>query len=67
MFASLLILATTYPITRVGTYCPYGYYNQGSYCVPSATAPSYRAIPRSDSTCPYGTYVAGNYCSWKSR
>jgi len=53
MLSLALVLATAYPITKVGSSCPYGYYSQGSYCLPNA------AMQR-----PYGTYSAGNYCTW---
>jgi len=68
MLSLALVLATAYPITKVGSSCPYGYYSQGSYCQPNAVMPQpARAIPRTSTACPLGTYSSGNYCSWIKR
>lgn len=65
MFISLLILATTVPpITRIGTFCPLGYYTLGSYCVPTRTVtPKKQSINRIGTNCPIGTYTYGTYCT----
>jgi hypothetical protein len=65
MLSLALVLATAYPITKIGVSCPYGYYSQGSYCLPNAAMQRpVRAVPQTSSPCPYGTYSAGNYCTW---
>ncbi len=67
MLSLALVLATAYPITKVGSSCPYGYYSQGGYCLPNAAMPTpVRAVPQTSSPCPYGTYSAGNYCTWSA-
>ena len=68
MISLALILATSYPITKVGSSCPYGYISQGGYCPPSAAMPQrVLAIPKTTTPCPFGTYSAGNYCTWTPR
>ncbi len=65
MLSIALVLATAYPITKVGSSCPYGYYSQGGYCQPMT--PTVRAIPQTSNPCPFNTYSTGNYCSWNPK
>ena len=66
LLTSLLLATPAIPINKAGSSCPFGYYSQSSYCVPSAALKTpVQAIPRSSNTCPYGTYSAGNYCTWR--
>lgn len=68
MISLALVLATSYPITKVGSGCPYGYYSQAGYCVPNSAMPQrVLAIPKTTTPCPLGTYSAGNYCTWTPR
>jgi hypothetical protein len=54
----LLLAQLAQPVPKLGS-CPYGYYTQGSYCVPARPAPP--AIER-DGQCPFGWYSQGYYC-----
>jgi hypothetical protein len=68
MLSIALVLATAYPITKVGSACPYGYISQGGYCLPMSSMPQrVLATPKTTTPCPFGTYSAGNYCTWTPR
>ena len=49
------------PLPKVGA-CPLGYYASGSYCVPSKSSNTRRALQKAGGSCPLGFYSSGDYC-----
>ena len=61
LIAGAIARSAPTPVTRVGTFCPIGYYRTGPYCSPLPTQ-KHQAAERLNSTCPLGSYTEGNYC-----